>query len=62
MNRQKREEAIRAGLMPDKKKHEPRPDQPGNRDEIRGGHSAEPEAQPKPQHQPIPQPPSESRR
>jgi len=41
MNRQKREEAIRSGLLPDKKKHEPRPEDSQQQERIRGGDTAD---------------------
>jgi len=57
MNRQKREEMIRAGLMPDKKRHEQHPDQSETQEWIRGGDTADqPERPPKPQRQPTSNP------
>jgi|SoiMetStandDraft_2_1073263.scaffolds.fasta_scaffold227589_1 hypothetical protein len=53
MNRQKREEAIRAGLLQDKRRSEQRPGQSENQERMRGGDTADqPERPPKPQHEP----------
>ncbi len=59
MNRQKREEAIRAGLIPDKRKHEEHPRRPEERDQVP---TADPNKPPRPEHQPVTEQPSESRR
>ena len=53
MNRQKREEAIRSGLLPDKKRHEQRPEEPQQQEQIRGGDTADqPNRGPKPERIP----------
>ena len=57
MNRQKREEMIRSGILPDKKRHEQHPDESGHQERMRGGDTADqPERPPKPQHQPTSNP------
>ena len=61
MNRQKREEAIRAGLIPDKRKHEQKAEQPEDRDQVQGGPAPDPN-RPRPEHQPVTEQPSESQR
>jgi len=62
MNRQKREEAIRAGLIPDKKKHEQHPARPEERDQVRGGPTGDPNRPPRPEQEPGNEQPSDSRR
>jgi hypothetical protein len=62
MNRQKREEAIRAGVLQDKRKHEPHSERPEDRDHVRGGPTADPNRPPRPEHQPVTEQSSESRR
>jgi hypothetical protein len=52
MNRQKREEAIRAGVLPDKRKHEHHSERPEDREQIRGGPASDANRPSRPEHQP----------
>lgn len=62
MNRQKREEAIRAGVMPDKRKHEHHSERRQDREQIHGGPTSDPNPPSRPEHQPGTEQSSEPRR